>query len=50
MENIIKESQIKEMKGEIKVIEEFLGIKSLEDVIKELIVKTLNLRLIGELE
>ena len=44
------QSQNKDLKPQIKVTEEFKGTKTLEDIIKELIVKSLNLGTFGELE
>ena len=44
------QSQNKDLNPKIKVIEEFKGTKTLEDIIKELIVKNLNLGTIGGLE
>ena len=44
MENIKNKSQNKDLKTQIKVTEEFKGIKTLEDIIKEIIVKSLNLQ------
>ena len=38
------QSQNKDLKLQIKVTEEFKGTKTLEDIIKELIVKSLNLQ------
>ena len=42
------QSQNKDLKPQIKVTEEFKGKKTLEDIIKELIVKSLNLLCIKE--
>ena len=42
------QSQNKDLKPQIKVIEEFKGTKTLEDIIKELIVKSLNLVVLGD--
>jgi len=42
------QSQNKDLKPQIKVTEEFKGTKTLEDIIKELIDKSLNLRSIKE--
>ena len=42
------QSQNKDLKPQIKVTKEFKGTKTLEDIIKELIVKSLNLRCIKE--
>ncbi len=50
MEDIKKQSQNKDLKPQIKVTEEFKGTKTLEDIIKELIVKSLNLGSLGGLE
>ena len=44
------QSQNKDLKPQIKVTEEFKGTKTLEDTIKELIVKSLNLGTLGGLE
>ena len=44
------QSQNKDLKPQIKVTEEFKGTKTLEDIIKELIVKSLNLGCFGGLE
>ena len=44
------QSQNKDLKPQIKVTEEFKGTKTLEGIIKELIVKSLNLGCLGELE
>ena len=43
-------NQNKDLKPQIKVTEEFKGTKTLEDIIKELIVKSLNLGCFGGLE
>ena len=43
MEDIKNNCQNKDLKPQIKVTEEFKGTKTLEDIIKELIVKSLNL-------
>ena len=40
----------KDLKPQIKVTEEFKGTRTLEDIIKELIVKSLNLGCLGGLE
>ena len=50
MENIKNKSQNKDLKPQIKVTEEFKGTRTLEDIIKELIVKSLNLGCLGGLE
>lgn len=42
------QSQNKDLKPQIKVTEEFKGTKTLEDIVKELIVKSLNLWCIKE--
>ena len=42
------QSQNKDLKPQIKVTEEFKGTRTLEDIIKELIVKSLNLLYIKE--
>lgn len=49
---IKKENQSKneDLEPQIKVTEEFKGTKTLEDIIKELIVKSLNLGSLGGLE
>ena len=44
------QSQNEDLKPQIKVTEEFKGTKTLEDIIKELIVKSLNLVTFGGLE
>ena len=44
MEDIKNQSQNEDLKPQIKVTEEFKGTKTLEDIIKELIVKSLNLQ------
>lgn len=44
------QSQNEDLKPQIKVTEEFKGTKTLEDIIKELIVKSLNLGTLGGLE
>ena len=44
------QSQNKDLKPQIKVTEEFNGTKTLENIIKELIVKSLNLGCIRGLE
>ena len=44
------QSQNKDLNPQIKVTEEFKGTKPLEDIIKGLIVKSLNLGSFGELE
>ena len=50
MEDIKNQSQNKDLKPQIKVTEEFKGTRTLEDIIKELIVKSLNLGTLGGLE
>lgn len=50
MEDIKKQSQNKDLQPQIKVTEEFKGTKTLEDIIKELIVKSLKLGCLGGLE
>lgn len=50
MEDIKNNYQNKDLKPQIKVTEEFKGTKTLEDIIKELIVKSLNLGTLGGLE
>ena len=49
---IKEENQIqnKDLKPQIKVTEEFKGTRTLEDIIKELIVKNLNLGCLRGLE
>lgn len=49
---IKEENQIqnKDLKPQIKITEEFKGTRTLEDIIKELIVKRLNLGCLGGLE
>ena len=44
------QSQNKDLKPQIKVTEEFKVIRTLEDIIKELIVKSLNLGCLRGLE
>lgn len=50
MEEIKNVSQNKDLKPQIKVTEDFKGTKTLEDIIKELIIKSLNLGYLGGLE
>ena len=44
------QSQNKDLTPKIEVTEEFKGTRTLEDIIKELIVKSLNLGCLGGLE
>ena len=44
------QSQNEDLKPQIKVTEEFKGTRTLEDIIKELIVKNLNLGCLRGLE
>ena len=50
MKDIKNNCQNKDLEPQIKVTEEFKGTKTLEDIIKELIVKSLNLVTFGGLE
>ena len=50
MKDIKNNCQNKDLEPQIKVTEEFKGTKTLEDIIKELIVKSLNLGCLGGLE
>lgn len=50
MEDMKNQSQNKDLEPQIKVTEEFKGTRTLEDIIKELIVKSLNLGTLGGLE